>query len=150
MPFTVTATFETQEEAARFLSRAEPVVVYPAPETPTPPPKPRATAKKAVEDAAPAAPAPTPEPSPSPAAAAPAPAVEPTIPYADLQKSVFELAGLVQKKGLSADEWVLSIARAHGGANFKALAPTTYAAAMVDVKAQIAKAEAHVVQESVA
>ena len=76
------------------------------------------------------------------------PAKPKAVDYPTLQKQVFALAALVQKKGVDTAEWVLSIAKKHGGDNFKALKPETYAAALVDVTDQIAKLEA--LEEAVA
>lgn len=97
-----------------------------------------------------AAPAPTPAASPSQAAAAPATAKG--VDYPTLQKAVFELAGLADKKGLDKSV-VLDIAKAHGGDNFKGLKPDTYAAALADVQSKIAEvsaAEVSAAEESVA
>ena len=70
------------------------------------------------------------------------------IEYPVLQKAVFELAGLVQKKGLDSAEHVLAIAVAHGAPNFKGLDPSAFAAALADVKAKIAEVSA--LEEAVA
>lgn len=110
--------------------------------------KPAAGKSKAEKPAAPAAsaaPAPTPAASPSPVAAAPATAKG--VDYPTLQKAVFELAGLADKKGLDKSV-VLDIAKAHGGDNFKGLKPEVYAAALADVQAKIKEVSA--AEESVA
>lgn len=96
---------------------------------PAPSPKPKAEK--------PAAPAATVEAAPSPAPSLAAVAKPPAVDYPTLQKSVFELAGLVQKKGLEASEHVLSIAVALGAPNFKGLDPAKWSEALDAVKAKI-------------
>lgn len=64
------------------------------------------------------------------------------VDYPTLQKSVFELAGLVQKKGLDSTDHVLAIAVKHGAPNFKGLTADVYAAALADVKAKIVEVAA--------
>lgn len=115
-------------------------------ETPVAKPAGKPKAEKAAAAAASAEPAPLKEPAPDADAKASAAAETPKakpVDYPTLQKAVFALAGAVTKKGLDTDEWVKSIAKKHGGATFKELAPDTYAAALADVTDQLAKVEAH-------
>lgn len=94
---------------------------------------------KAEKAAAPAASAePAPSPAPAPAAVVKTPAVD----YPTLQKSVFELAGLVQKKGLDSAEHVLSIAVGLGAPNFKGLDAGKWPEALAAVKAKIVEVAA--------
>lgn len=143
----ITLSFATLTELAAAVAKLTATGVVEAPAAPAPG-KPKAE-KPAPPPAAaePAAPAPTPAPSPKTAAAAPAPA-EKGIEYPVLQKAVFELSALVQKRGLDAGENVLAIAQAHGAPNFKLLDPSVYAAALADVKAKIAEVAA--LEEAVA
>lgn len=135
---TITLSFSTLTE----LSAAVAKLTGAAPEA-TAAPAPAVTKTKPAETKA-AAPTPAAEPAASPAPAPKAPSVD----YPTLQKSVFELAGLVQKKGLDSTEHVLSIAVKHGAPNFKGLDASVYAAALADVKAKIAEVAA--MEEAVA
>lgn len=143
MSISVTFNFATLTELAAAVAKLSgtgivgPIVAQTADAAPKP--KAEKSANQVVLEklkagaAEPAASAPTPEPSPPPAAAAKTPAVD----YPTLQKSVFELAGLVQKKGLDSTEYVLSIAVALGSPNFKGLPADKWGSALQAVKDQI-------------
>lgn len=167
MSFTFTATFETSSELVAFLMATETPATAKvtasnaltegdaaADLAGTPRPS-KAEVKTAPKPKAAAAASAEPAQSPAPAPAADAKAsAEPEAPkvkavdYPTLQKKVFELAAAVQKKGIDTAEWVVSIAKKHGGDNFKALKPESYAAALDDVTKQIAKVAA--LEEAVA
>jgi hypothetical protein len=151
----ITLRFSTVAEAAAAINQLNgaqqaavtSVVDSAKTETKTAPGK--SKAEKAAADAASAAAAQSQAQQPAADAKASEAADKPkAIPYTELQAAVFKLAGEVTKKGVDKDEWVLSIAKKHGGENFKALKPEVYAAALADVNEQIAKLAA--LEEAVA
>lgn len=141
MSFSLTLNFNSFDELQAAVAKLDGAAPT-ADAAPAPAPKPKAAAKAPPPAAAaPAEPAPTPAPSPAPAAAAPAPAGK-AVDYPTLQKAVFELAGLVQKKGLDSAEHVLSIAVGLGAPNFKALDAGKWSEALEAVKAKTAEVAA--------
>lgn len=143
MSHSITLNFATLAELSAAVAKlagdppaASASAVSPSP-APSPSPSPKAKAAAKAADPV-VSEEPAPSPAPAPAAAAKPPAVD----YPTLQKAVFELAGLVQKRGLDSAEHVLSIARSLGAPNFKGLDPSKWDEALAAVKAKNAEVAA--------